>query len=75
MTQYSVAHLDGPHSAKCLRGQIDFFHPRMAEGAILIFDDVNLYNHQAIHEYMESLGWKCSVKGERKCSYTKFAQS
>jgi hypothetical protein len=71
LNKYSAIHLDGPHSKATLWPEIDFFHARTDPGAVMVFDDINLYDHQSVHEYVESLGWKCITTGDRKASYQK----
>ena len=71
MNQYSVVHLDGPHSTDALKAEIDFFHPRMPERSIMIFDDVELFGQDKIEAYLVNLGWRSINRGERKESFQK----
>jgi Methyltransferase domain len=71
LNKYSVVHLDGPHSKKVLLPEIAFFHERTDKGAMIVFDDTDLYDHEFIHKHMLKLKWKRVSKGERKQVYTK----
>lgn len=66
---YAFVHFDGPHTARHVRTEIDFFLPRTPKGAVFVFDDVELYDHKTIDEYLHSLGWDCYTQTERKWAY------
>ena len=71
-TDYALVHFDGPHSAEAIRKEIDFFHTRTPRGAVFVFDDVKLYDHETLlHPYLTELGWVLFAQGERKWGYTK----
>ena len=65
-TQYSMVHLDGPHSVDALKTEVDFFHARMAQGATIVFDDVDHYDHGRVHVYMSTIGWDCYRQTQKK---------
>lgn len=71
INDYAFVHFDGPHTVSHLRVEIDFFHPRAPKGAVWVFDDVALYNHQEIHEYVREMGWSVYRTTERKWAYQK----
>lgn len=71
INQYALVHFDGPHTVRHLKIEIDFFHPRSPQGAVWVFDDVKLYDHQAIHTYLRSLGWSLYRTTNRKWTYRK----
>lgn len=57
--QYSFVHLDGPHEVDTLKKEISFFHPRMESGAVIVFDDCQLYDHKVVDSAIKELGWEC----------------
>lgn len=52
--QYSMVHLDGPHSVDDIKYELDFFIPKMNMGATIVFDDVtpDFYDHSQIEAYI-----------------------
>lgn len=70
-TQYALVHFDGPHTVDCLREEVDFFQSRSPQGSVWVFDDVGLYDHQQVHQYVRTLGWKLYRTTERKWAYSK----
>lgn len=70
-TQYSFVHFDGPHAVRVLKAEIDFFHARTPSGATWVFDDVALYNHGEIHNYLKTIGWSAFRTTPRKWAYIK----
>jgi hypothetical protein len=71
MNSYALVHFDGPHTVSHVRTEVDFFHSRCPQGAIWIFDDVKIYNHQDVHTYIRELGWSLYRTTERKWAYYK----
>lgn len=71
VNQYALVHFDGPHTVRHLKTEIDFFHPRSPQGAVWVFDDVKLYNHQDVHTYLRTLGWSLYRTTDRKWAYSK----
>lgn len=69
--RYAFVHFDGPHTAQCVRQEVEFFNPRSPRGAVWVFDDVALYDHQKIHTYIESLGWSHYRETPKKWAYVK----
>lgn len=55
LNKYSTVHLDGPHTVKDVKKELDFFIPRMGIGATIVFDDVtpDFYDHIQIEEYIK----------------------
>ena len=68
---YSFIHLDGPHTVPALHEEINFFHDRTNAGAVMVFDDVKLYDHNTIHKYLKELGWEIQLTSDRKWCYSK----
>ena len=71
VNEYALVHFDGPHTVEALATEIAFFHERTAPGAIFVFDDVALYNHDAIDTWLDELGWELYETSERKWAYQK----
>ena len=69
---YCVAHLDGPHDSTVVIEEAEFFAPRMHAGAMLVCDDVNLYDHKRAEDrIIGDLGFEIYKKGARKNVYRK----
>lgn len=68
---YSFVHFDGPHTIAALNEEVKFFDERSNIGAVFVFDDVTMYQHDVLHEYLSKRGWECYVKTERKWAYQK----
>ena len=68
---YALVHFDGPHTVRHLITEIDFFQPRSPQGAVWVFDDVKLYHHQEVHDYVRRLGWSLYRTTDRKWAYCK----
>jgi len=70
--EYSFVHFDGPHEKEILKTEIQFFHERTPVGAVFVFDDVALYDHEAhIHPVLKDLGWTLFLATDRKWAYRK----
>ncbi len=53
-TEYSMCHLDGPHTVVDVKAELDYFIPRMPVGGIIVFDDItpDFYDHSQIEAYI-----------------------
>lgn len=71
VNKYSVVHFDGPHTLEALDIEIAFFKDRSDVGAVFVFDDVEMYEHDAIHEQLLNHGFEIAMETPRKWSYTK----
>lgn len=73
INHYALVFFDGPHDVASIREEIDFFLPRTNTGGVFVFDDVQSYPHQIIHEQLLSSGFELLEIGQqqRKISYTK----
>jgi hypothetical protein len=70
ISNYSFVHFDGPHAHDPLIKEIDFFKQRSLPGTCWVFDDVTeYYNHDAIEQYVFSLGFKLIEKTAKKALY------
>lgn len=68
VTRFCIVHLDGPHSSGPVIEEVDFFAPRMLAGAMLVCDDVNLYDHAKAEERILR-DFEVAARGQRKCVY------
>lgn len=71
VNKYSVVHFDGPHTLEALDAEISFFLDRTDSGAIFVFDDVEMYEHDAIHVKLLEHGYEGLMETPRKWSYVK----
>lgn len=71
--QYSLVFFDGPHDTPSLLKELEFFYTRSVKGTYFIFDDVQVYPHDIIHENLLKNGFEAVKYGEqqRKISYVK----
>ena len=73
INQYALVFFDGPHDVESVKLEIDFFLDKVVKGSVFVFDDVQSYPHQVIHEYVIQHGFEpldYGVQG-RKVSYVK----
>jgi hypothetical protein len=75
INEYALVFFDGPHDVASIRKEIDFFSTRINTGGVFVFDDVQSYPHQTIHQHLLSTGFKLLEIGQqqRKISYTKIS--
>jgi hypothetical protein len=66
---YSLAFLDGPHSAEAVKDEFDFFSARMQTGAAIVCDDIGMYDHGSVEVHMLKNGFEILEKTPRKASY------
>ena len=65
--QYSVVHLDGPHTSQAVQKEVDFFMKRMAKNSLLIIDDYKTMNLKTVRWFLEGkMGFVPIVEQERK---------
>ena len=65
--QYSVVHLDGPHTSQAGQKEVDFFMKRMAKNSLLIIDDYKTMNLKTVRWFLEGkMGFVPIVEQERK---------
>lgn len=70
--QYSFVFLDGPHSTHSLITEFNFFNERMSKGAVIVFDDHNVYDINYLEQnHIFSSGWELVTKTSVKASYIK----
>lgn len=72
-SEYAFVFFDGPHDNKSLNVECEFFVKRAPVGAVFVFDDIGMYEHDKIVEekWMFSNGFEVLDKGVTKASYIK----
>lgn len=72
-SEYSFVFFDGPHDNGALHLECDFFVKRAPVGAVYVFDDIWMYDHDEIVEqkYLFPNGFELLEKGKIKASYIK----
>lgn len=68
ITEYSFAHLDGPHNYKAVSHEIKWFNHRMKSGATIVIDDItpDFIQIEPVNDLFVQLGWKWVKRGEKK---------
>lgn len=71
--KYAFVFFDGPHDNKSLNLECEFFVSRAPIGAVFVFDDIGMYEHDNIVEqnWMFAMGFEILEKGTTKASYIK----
>lgn len=72
-SEYAFVFFDGPHDNKSLNVECEFFVKRAPIGAVFVFDDIGMYEHDKIVEenWMFVNGFEILDKGVTKASYVK----
>lgn len=72
-SEYAFVFFDGPHDNKSLNVECEFFVKRAPVGAVFVFDDIGMYEHDKIVEenWMFANGFEILDKGVTKASYIK----
>jgi hypothetical protein len=73
INQYAMVFFDGPHDTPSLIKELEFFYPRSVPGTQFVFDDVQLYPHEVIHQHLNDNGFDLVQRGTlgRKLRYMK----
>lgn len=72
VNEYALVFFDGPHTNEAVQKEIEFFEPRMPNGAVMVFDDIWMMDHdRVVEEYIFQRGWKLLEKKQIKASYIK----
>jgi hypothetical protein len=71
--EYAFVFFDGPHDNETLHIECDFFVKRAPVGAVYVFDDIWMYDHDEIVEntYLFPNGFEVLEKSKIKASYVK----
>lgn len=69
---YAFVFFDGPHTNEAVIEELEFFNTRVEVGAVYVFDDIWMYDHDMIEEkYILPQGFEILEKGQVKVSYVK----
>ena len=72
VNDYAFVFFDGPHDNKCLDLESEFFVKRAPLGAVFVFDDIWMYDHDKIvEEKLFTHGFEIHEKKQIKASYIK----
>lgn len=72
LNDYAFVFFDGPHTNEAVIDEINFFASRSPVGAVWVFDDVWMYDHEMIEDkYIFPNGFEVLQKGDVKISYIK----
>lgn len=73
VNEYAFWFLDGPHVNDVIDNECSFFVPRSPVGAVAVFDDIWMMDHDKIVEekWLFPNGWETLEKGSVKASYKK----
>jgi hypothetical protein len=70
--QYAFVFFDGPHTNEAVIEEVSFFASRSPIGAVWVFDDIWMYDHDKIEQdYMFVNGFEILEKKSIKASYKK----
>jgi hypothetical protein len=71
VNQYALVFFDGPHDDSAVLGETRFFVSRAPVGAMFVYDDIWMYNHDNVEQLLFENGFKLEEKGNIKASYKK----
>ena len=72
VNEYAFVFFDGPHDNQCLDLETEFFVKRAPVGAVFVFDDIWMYDHDKIvEEKLFAHGFETHEKKQIKASYIK----
>lgn len=71
VNDYAFVFFDGPHDNKALELETEFFVKRAPLGAVFVFDDIWMYDHDKIEEKLFANGFEVHEKKQIKASYIK----
>ena len=71
--KYAFVFFDGPHDDDALNRELEFFVPRAPVGAVFVFDDVWMMNHDTVCEqkWLFPNGFELLERKNIKASYRK----
>jgi hypothetical protein len=71
VNEYAFVFFDGPHDNKTLVLETNFFLKRAPVGAVYVYDDIWMYDHDAIEKMLFDAGFETLEKKNIKASYKK----
>jgi hypothetical protein len=71
INKYSFVFIDGPHSRKKVRIEARFFSERMSASGLIVFENVDFYDHKPSHNIMMRSGFDVFLNAKTKIAYIK----
>lgn len=71
VNDYALVFFDGPHTNEAVELELVFFLSRAPKGAVFVFDDIWMYDHDKFEKMMLDRGWEVLEKRKIKASYKK----
>jgi len=71
INQYAFVFFDGPHTNEAVHFELDFFLDKFPVGAVTVWDDIWMYDHDTLEKKLFDNGFEILKKGEIKASYVK----
>lgn len=71
VNEYAFVFFDGPHTNEAVDMELKFFLDRAPVGAVYVFDDIWMYDHDRFEQMMFAEGFELLEKGNIKASYQK----
>lgn len=69
--KYAFVFFDGPHNNEAMVMETNFFIERCNVGSVFVFDDIWMYDHDAIETILFAAGFEVLEKKSIKASYIK----
>jgi cephalosporin hydroxylase len=69
--KYAFVFFDGPHNSEAMVAETNFFLTRSNIGTVFVFDDIWMYDHDAIETILFADGFEVLEKKNVKASYIK----
>lgn len=69
--KYAFVFFDGPHNSEAMVTETNFFLTRSNIGTVFVFDDIWMYDHDAIEAILFAEGFEVLEKKNVKASYIK----
>jgi cephalosporin hydroxylase len=69
--KYAFVFFDGPHDNATLFLETEFFIPRANVGTMFVYDDIWMYDHDAVEKMLFDAGFETYEKKNIKASYRK----
>lgn len=71
MSNYAFVHFDGPHTKEIVLKEFLWINGRTSKGSVIVFDDINHYDHDSVEKEILSRGWSILEKKKVKAAYKK----
>lgn len=71
VNNYALVFFDGSHTLHNVLNEAVFFEWRTTTGSMLVFDDIDVYDHFVVDDHLRKCGWAQVTRTNRKVSYRK----